>query len=77
VEGLQALVESANQRARDSGTLEPLLATPYEHIEGDSDYVVTAWTHSQSCLDYSRAAIDAFREDFQGRGPQQVGVAPL
>jgi Protein of unknown function (DUF3105) len=77
VEGLQALVESANQRARDSGTLEPLVASPYDDIEGDSEYVVTAWTHSQSCLDYSRAAIDAFRRDFQGRGPQQVGVAPL
>ena len=77
VEGLQALVESANQRARDSGTLEPLVASPYDDIEGDSDYVVTAWTHSQSCLDYSRAAIDAFRRDFQGRGPEQVGVAPL
>jgi hypothetical protein len=77
VEGLQALVESANQRARDSGTLEPLVASPYDNIEGDFDYVVTAWTHSQSCLDYSRAAIDAFRRDFQGRGPQQVGVAPL
>jgi hypothetical protein len=77
VEGLQALVESANQRARDSGTLEPLVASPYDDIEGDSEYVVTAWTHSQSCLDYSRAAIDAFRRDFQGRGPEQVGVAPL
>jgi hypothetical protein len=76
VEGLQALVEGTNQRARDSGTLEPLLAAPYDDIEGDFDYVVTAWRHSQSCLEYSRAAIDSFRGDFQGRGPEQVGVAP-
>lgn len=77
VEGLQALVESANQRARDSGSLEPLLASPYDGIEGDYEYVLTAWTRSQSCLEYSRAAIDSFRADFQGRGPEQAGVAPL
>jgi Protein of unknown function (DUF3105) len=77
VEGLQALVESANQRARDSGTLDPLVASPYDGIEGDFDYVVSAWTHSQSCLAYSRQAIDAFRREFQGLGPEQTGVAPL
>ena len=77
VEGLQALVESANQRARDSGLVEPLLAAPYDDIGDDFEYVLTAWTHSQSCLDYSRPAIDDFRADFQGRGPEQVGVLPL
>ena len=74
---LQALVEGANQEAQDNGTLEPLVAVPYEDIEGDFDYVLSAWTRTQSCLEYSREAIDDFRAEFQGRGPEQAGVAPF
>lgn len=77
IEGLQALVEGANQEAQENGTLAPLVAVPYEDIEGDFDYVLSAWTRSQSCLGYSREAIDDFRAEFQNRGPEQAGVAPF
>jgi uncharacterized protein DUF3105 len=77
IEGLQALVEQANARAQASGFVEPLLASPYDDIAGDSNLVLTAWTRLRSCVSYSREAIDRFRAQFQGRGPEQVGVPPF
>ena len=56
---------------------EPLLAAPFERLESGFDYALSGWRNLQSCADYSRAAIDDFRAQFQGRGPEQVGVAPF
>ena len=77
VEGIQALVEDANQRAQRSGFVEPLLAAPFEGLGSGFGYALTGWRNLQSCESYSRAAIDDFRAEFQGRGPEQVGVAPF
>jgi hypothetical protein len=77
VEGIQALVEDANQRAQRSGFVEPLLAAPFEGLDSGFGYALTGWRNLQSCESYSRAAIDDFRAEFQGRGPEQVGVAPF
>ena len=77
VDGIQALVENANQRAQNSGLVEPLLAAPFEGLDSGFGYALAGWRNLQSCESYSRAAIDDFRAELQGRGPEQVGVAPF
>lgn len=77
VEGIQALVEDANSRAQRAGFVEPLLAAPFEGLDSGFDYSLSGWRNLQSCESYSRTAIDDFRTEFQGRGPEQVGVAPF
>lgn len=51
-----------------------VIATPYEALEGDYNYALSAWTKSRSCTRLSGAAIDDFRRRFQGRGPEQAGT---
>jgi hypothetical protein len=51
-----------------------LLAVPYEAAASPSEIVLTAWTHLQRCSAFSGEDIDAFRDEFQGRGPENVGV---
>jgi hypothetical protein len=77
VEGIQALVEDANSKAQRAGFVEPLLAAPFEGLAPGFDYALSGWRNLQSCASYSRAAIDDFRSEFQGRAPEQVGVAPF
>jgi hypothetical protein len=57
--------------------VEPLVAAPFEGLEGGFQYALTGWRNLQSCRAYSREAINDFRAEFQGRGPEQVGVAPF
>jgi hypothetical protein len=87
VEGLEALVKEANREAELQGSLPPLLAAPYEGVPGDYGYALTAWTHLpgpapgrghlRSCSRYSREAVNDFRAEFQGRGPESAGVLPF
>jgi Protein of unknown function (DUF3105) len=64
------------------GTLERLvaqhraaiIAVPFESIHPPYEFVLTAWGASQSCAKVSRPVIDRFRQRFQGRGPEDVGV---
>jgi hypothetical protein len=77
IDGIQALVEGGNREAQRSGFVEPLLAAPFDGLEQGFDYALTGWQNLQSCAAYSRAAISDFRTEFQGRGPEQVGVAPF
>ena len=77
LDGIQALVEGGNREAQRSGFVEPLLAAPFEGLEQGSEYALTGWRNLQSCAAYSRAAINDFRAEFQGRAPEQVGVAPF
>jgi hypothetical protein len=51
-----------------------LLAVPYDNVPSGSELVFTAWGASQSCADFSNAVLDEFREKFQGRGPENVGI---
>jgi hypothetical protein len=51
-----------------------ILATPYSDEPEGYNFTVTAWTESQSCEEFSPDVVDAFREQFQGKGPEQVGV---
>ncbi|MDQ3982167.1 MAG: DUF3105 domain-containing protein [Actinomycetota bacterium] len=50
------------------------IAVPWEDLEGSSDFAMTAWGASQHCRQVSQAVVDAFREKYQGRGPENVGV---
>jgi hypothetical protein len=62
-----------------SGELPNVLASPYEgdFSEGSGDYVLTGWGASQVCSEFSIPVIEAFREQFQGKGPEQVGIQPF
>ena len=48
------------------------LAVPTEGLE--KSVVLTAWGAMQACGEPAQEAVDAFRERFQGRGPEDVGV---
>jgi Protein of unknown function (DUF3105) len=48
------------------------LAVPTEGL--DKPVYFTAWGAMQGCDEPAQAAADAFRERFQGRGPEQVGI---
>jgi Protein of unknown function (DUF3105) len=61
-------------RAQDGEQQLSLLATPYTDEPQGYNLTVTAWTASQSCEAFSPEVVDAFREQFQGKGPELVGV---
>lgn len=48
------------------------IAMPYEGM--DKPIYFGAWGASQGCDEPTQEAIDAFRTQFQGKGPEQVGV---
>ena len=51
-----------------------LVAVPYEDLDDRYTLALTAWGAMQSCAEVSEDVIGAFREQFQGRGPEQVGI---
>ncbi|MPZ68127.1 MAG: DUF3105 domain-containing protein [Actinobacteria bacterium] len=51
-----------------------LLVEPYEGIETPYNFTITAWGATQSCEEVSEDILDAFRERFQGKGPENVGI---
>jgi hypothetical protein len=53
--------------------LDAILAAPYDQVP-EGTFTITAWTASMSCEQFSEAALADFRERFQGRGPEPVGV---
>jgi hypothetical protein len=50
--------------------LEPLLGVPYNDLQ-DGTYAMTSWTNLQTCDSFSSAAVDEFRQQFQGLAPEQ------
>jgi hypothetical protein len=50
------------------------IAVPWDELEGSSDFAMTAWGASQHCRQVSQAVVDDFRKEYQGRGPENVGV---
>ena len=67
-DNLDAFAESANE-GEPTG---PIIAAPYPDIPEGKTFVMTAWTASQACSAYSLDAINAFREKYQGRGPEPI-----
>ena len=66
-------IENYNDAQRGEQRLG-ILATPYSDEPEGYNFTITAWTRSQSCEEFSPDVVDAFREQFQGKGPEQVGV---
>ncbi len=54
-----------------------VLVVPNENLSGTNEIILTAWTALQRCEGFSEADIDAFRAEFQGKGPENVGVPPF
>ena len=78
IDDLEAYVETANNDPDLPGTApRPVLAVPYDGLEGDTTYAAAGWAASQACAEYSRDALDGFRERFQGNGPEAVGIPPF
>jgi hypothetical protein len=77
-DNLEALEESANDSDNPDvrGGAPPLIVVPFDDVPTGMNYVLTAWGASQSCENYSLAAINEFRTSYQGRGPEQV-TAPF
>ena len=53
---------------------EATVAVPWAEIEEPSQFVLAAWGNLQECVQASQEVVDEFRIDFQGQGPEQVGV---
>ncbi len=53
------------------------IAVPWEQLESPYTFAMTAWGASQHCRNVSQEVVDAFRERFQGRGPENVGIEPF
>jgi len=53
-----------------------LIGVPYDQVPAGSNYSLTAWGALQSCEQFSSDAIDSFRAEFQGRGPEQIPNIP-
>lgn len=66
----QDLVDSIEAYVDGAGPT--MVATPFEGVPAGSNFTLTAWGASQSCEEVSRAVIDDFRSEFQGRGPEQL-----
>lgn len=48
------------------------LAVPWDDIESPYTFAMTAWGASQHCREVSQTVVDAFREEFQGKGPEVI-----
>ena len=48
------------------------VAIPYPNVQPADGIVVTAWTASMTCTQISEAAINEFREQFQGKSPEPL-----
>lgn len=70
----QATIDSIENYV--SGELPGILAAPYEgeFADGSGDYALGAWGANQVCSEFSIPVVEAFREQFQGKGPEMVGI---
>lgn len=50
-----------------------ILAAPYDQVP-EGNFTITAWGAAMSCEQLSEAALADFREEYQGRGPENVGI---
>ena len=76
VDNLEALAKNANDIDNVPSGPGPLIVVPYPSVPEGKTFVLTGWTQSQACSQYSLDAINDFREKFQGRGPEPV-TAPF
>lgn len=67
IDDIEAYVESD-----DTGIA--LLGVPYDDIPDEYTLAVTAWGALRYCAQVSPEVLDDFRAQFQGKGPENVGV---
>lgn len=71
IDDIQAIVEQSPQVN---------IAVPWDDIEAPNNFALTAWSgadnagNTRLCEQVSQSVWDDFRAQFQGRGPEQVGV---
>lgn len=53
---------------------EATVAVPWDDVESPYTFYMTAWGASQGCREVSQEVVNAFREQYQGKGPEPVGV---
>lgn len=71
-EVLDAIEAAVDQEAAAS------LAVPWDQIDGPFNFAMSAWGASQHCTQVSQEVVDAFREEYQGRGPEPIpGIEPF
>ncbi|HYP22578.1 MAG TPA: DUF3105 domain-containing protein [Actinomycetota bacterium] len=68
---LDALEEVVDQE------FEASIAVPWDELESPHNFAMTAWGASQQCRDVSQSVVNAVREEYQGRGPENVGIKPF
>jgi hypothetical protein len=56
------------------GNQPAMLAAPWPTIENPFSFTITGWAASQSCEQFSEEALAEFRQRYQGRGPEPVGI---
>jgi hypothetical protein len=72
IDDIEALIEQDNPPTN--------IAAPWDDIEEPYNYVLSAWSGDENqgvqmrCELASQQVWDDFREDYQGRGPEQVGI---
>lgn len=71
-DNLEQFADAANDPDSPGSGGGPIIAVPYDDVPEGKTLVMTAWTKSQACARYSLEAINDFRVEFQGRGPEQV-----
>jgi hypothetical protein len=66
------VIEQLETYVDDAGI--PMLGIPYESVPSGANFVLGAWGATQACEQVSGAVIAEFRQEYQGRGPEQVGI---
>lgn len=54
---------------------EATVGVPYAEIQDGYNIVLSAWRHAQACVNPSQEVVDAFRREFQGKGPEPLTPA--
>lgn len=73
----QTVIDDLEGYFDNTTTAVAILGQPYEGVPSTYNFTMTAWGASQSCKEVSEDTINAFREQFQNKGPEQVGVPPF
>jgi Protein of unknown function (DUF3105) len=72
IDNLETFADAANDGDSPGSGGEPIIVVPFADVPEGKTYVMTGWTKSQACGGYSLAAINDFRIEVQGQGPEQV-----
>lgn len=68
--------DETKQAVEDAVNEQPTatVAVPWDDIDSPYDVAITAWAKLQNCEQVSKDVVDHFRELYQGKGPENVGI---